>query len=162
MARPTKSYSTEEIDNPFQTHEIELPATGHIDRGDEMFTQDIEIENEESFKKGMELAKFMEDELLVEVHESADPNAEQFIQTYVNGVPQFFERGKVQKVKRMFIEALARAKPYTMQTPEFIDGNGNRSTKIVKTSALKYPFAVISDPAGERGRRWLENILMSA
>ena len=163
MARRGRSISTNEIDQPFAVQEIELPATGHIDRTDEMFDDEqIEIIDEAAFKESIEREKFMREELLVEIHESANPNAEQFIQTYVNGVAQFFERGKTMKVKRMFVEALARAKPYTMQTPEYIDSNGNRSTKIVKTSALAYPFAVLSDPSGERGRRWLENILMSA
>lgn len=153
-----KTISTNDFETE-STQEIELPASGKIQRGDAMFNDDIEIINEIEFREFHEREKFMNQILTVETLESADPNAEQFIQTYVNGVPQFFERGKTQKVKRMFVEALARARPYTMQTPEFIDANGNRSTKIVKTFALKNAFNVLHDPAGAKGHQWLKDII---
>lgn len=153
-----KTFSTNDIDTSL-TQEIELPATGKIERGDAMFDDKIEIVNEVQFRAFHDSEKFMNQVLTVETLESSDPNAEQFIQTYVNGTPQFFERGKTQKVKRMFVEALARARPYTMQTPEIIDANGNRSTKIVKTFALKNAFNVLHDPAGAKGQQWLKDII---
>ena len=153
-----KTISTNDIDTSL-TQEIELPHTGKIQRGDAMFDDKIEIVNEVQLKNYQETEKFMNQVLTVETLETSDPNAEQFIQTYVNGVPQFFERGKTQKVKRMFVEALARARPYTMQTPEIIDANGNRSTKIVKTFALKNAFNVLHDPAGQKGHQWLKDII---
>jgi len=155
-----KAVSTEEF-NTNTTQEIEIPMTEEIYRGDEMFNDKFEVVQEAEFKDFHETEKFMKDILTVELPIS-DSKQSQFVQVYVQGVPQLFQRGAKQKVKRMFVEALARARPYTIQTPEYIDANGDKATKIVKTWSLADAFHVLHDPAGDKGFRWLENILMQA
>ena len=114
-----KAVSTEEF-NTNTTQEIEIPMTEEIYRGDEMFNDKFEVVQEAEFKDFHETEKFMKDILTVELPIS-DSKQSQFVQVYVQGVPQLFQRGAKQKVKRMFVEALARARPYTIQTPEYIE-----------------------------------------
>jgi hypothetical protein len=155
MAKPTH---TEDLDGPGESS-ILLPATGSVYANESIFVdEEIETINADELKRNLDMIRFMEERVDVMVAESADPNAEQYIQTYVNGVPQLFERGVVQSVKRMFVEALARAMPVFIQTVEYIDPNGGKATKINKTPTHKYPFSVINDPSGKVGYEWLKSV----
>ena len=102
---------------------------------------------------------FNEDLLEVMLHESTDSNAENPVFTACNGVTQYFYRGQVQQVKRKFVAILAACKEHAISTPEYTQPDGARSTKIVRRSSLKYPFSVITDPAGKRGAEWLKSLL---
>jgi hypothetical protein len=110
-------------------------------------------------KKQFDELKFNEDVLEVMLHESTDSNAENPVFTACNGVTQYFYRGQVQQVRRKFVAILAACKEHAISTPEYTQPDGARSTKIVRRSSLKYPFSVISDPAGKRGAEWLKSLL---
>jgi hypothetical protein len=158
MSRPRKELDTNEL-QVGQTQSFDVPTTGSIDRDD--FHDQFETVDTPNWKEQAKTLAFMEEIVAVRVHESENPNAEQLIQTSVNGINQFFIRGEVQKVKRMFVEVLARARPENVTTPEYVDAKGNRATRIVKTHGLKYPFSVISDRNPD-GHAWLEGILREA
>lgn len=138
-----------------QTHD--MSATGKIDRADFIDEfEEVDTPNWEVIKQ----EAFMNEYVEVMISEEQNPNAEQFIETSVNGVNQFFIRGEVQRVKRYFLEVLARANPYHISTKEFIDANGNKGTRIIKTPGKKYPFQVFNDSPD--GVRWLQSIMMEA
>lgn len=103
--------------------------------------------------------KFNEDEMEVMVHESTDANAENPVFTACNGVSQYFFRGQVQKVKRKYVAILASAREHSLTTKECIMPDGSRGVKLERSASLKYPFSVISDPAGKRGADWLKSML---
>lgn len=113
-------------------------------------------------KKHFDELKFNEDMLEVMVHESTDTNAENPIFTACNGVPQYFYRGVPQQVKRKYVAILAACKEHAITTPEYTQGDGARATRIARTASLKYPFSVISDPAGKKGADWLRTLLRAA
>jgi hypothetical protein len=102
--------------------------------------------------------KFMEEVVEVMVHESTDENAVNPIFTAVNGVAQYFFRGTVQAVKRKYVNILASCKEHNISTPEYTAKDGSRAVGIRRTSSLKYPFSVISDP-NPRGAAWLRSVL---
>jgi len=140
-----------------QSHEI--PMTGHVDRS--AFQDEFETVDTPDYDEVAKRTAFFEELVEVKVLEDQRPNAEQFIQTSVNGINQFFERGVPVFVKRMFLEVLARARPFNITTQEYVDSNGSKATKIVKSFGLAYPFAVLADNNPD-GRRWLEAILKEA
>jgi len=140
-----------------QAHDI--PMTGAIDRS--AFQDDFETVDTPHFDTMAREIAFSNEMIEVKILEDQRPTAEQFIQTSVNGVNQFFERGVPAFVKRMFVEVLARARPHNISTQEYTDSNGNKATRIVKTFGLQYPFTVLSDPNPD-GRRWLESVLKEA
>lgn len=142
-----------------QTQVLDVPLTGSvldIERTDQI-VQAVDGPSFDDYAK--ELA-FNEEYLDVVVHESTDKNAEQMVDVYVNGTPQRFLRGQVQKVKRKYVEVLARAKNQSIQTvvQTTTDDVVNR---IIKNSALRYPFAVQHDP-NPRGQAWLRKVLAEA
>jgi len=104
---------------------------------------------------------FNEELVEVMVHESTDTNAENPVFTACNGVTQYFFRGQAQTVKRKYVAILASAKEHSLTTPEYTAPDGSRATSIRRTSSLKYPFSVISDP-NPRGGEWLKGLLRSA
>lgn len=112
-------------------------------------------------KKQFEELKFNEEFVEVMVHESTDTNAENPVFTACNGVTQYFYRGQVQRVRRKYLAILASCKEHAVRTQEYTQQDGARATKIVRTSSLKYPFSVISDP-NKRGAAWLKGLLASA
>lgn len=120
----------------------------------------IEIAPSLSSSYAADLA-FAEEKVDVIVHESTDPAAENIVEVFNNGVRQNFIRGQVQTVKRKFVEVLARAKSTGIQTQEYADNVGDRGVRIIRHSALRYPFSVMSDPS-PKGAAWLKGILAEA
>ena len=134
-----------------------LAASGAVSHDD--FIDEFDVVDTPDFKTIAERTAFFNEIVHVKILDDARPNAEQTIQTSVNGVNQFFIRGQVTKVKRMFLEVLARARPYNLSTPEYVDSTGNKATKINKTFGLSYPFQVLRDPNPD-GPAWLERTLL--
>jgi len=101
---------------------------------------------------------FNEEIIEVMVHESTDENAENPIFVGCNGVAQYFYRGVPQEVRRKFVAILASCKEHGITTPEVMSPDGSKTMSIRRTSSLKYPFSVISDP-NPRGADWLRSML---
>ena len=99
-----------------------------------------------------------EEPVEVMVHESTDPNADNPVWVSCNGTNQFFYRGKPITVKRKYLEILARAKHTTISTVEGQGYDGERTTRIKKATALKYPFSVLTDN-NRNGSAWLKAVL---
>lgn len=159
LSGPTTT--TEQLGNGEASASAILPATGDINLDElrDMLNAPGSLDvRSEDFQNHAEALAFMEEEMLVRVEESTNPSDEPIVLVSVNGTPQHFIRGKWIKTKRKFVEALARAKPFNVMTPEVMDANGDRTTKIVTSSANRYPFSVNSD-ANPRGRTWLNAIL---
>lgn len=99
------------------------------------------------------------DEELVEVTlaESTDPNADPFVETWVNGVSQAFWRGVPVQCKRKYLFGLAKAQMTDVSTQEFMNGNGERDVRINRRTAIKYPFSVV-DP-NPKGAAWLKSVM---
>lgn len=116
----------------------------------------IAIETKANFKNKAEELKFNEDVLTVIVHDSTNPSDDPLPLVIVNGLRQYFERGKQMKVRRKFVERLARARKTTYSQEELPNRQGYRN---VPHTALQYPFSVVHDPAGYKGAEWLQGIL---
>ncbi len=134
---------------------IDVPMTGGvsaIERPDrEVITAGgVDMAYAEQLAFGEELVEIV-------VHESTEPNASPLVDTYVNGVPQRFIRGQSQRVKRKFVEVLARAKQTGIKTTVDMS-NGEPVNRIQRHTGLRYPFSVQHDP-NPKGAAWLRSIL---
>lgn len=114
------------------------------------------------FQKFAGNISFMNEQVLIRILPSAEKDAEQVIDTYNDGIPQRFVRGHWTVVKRKFAEVLARSKPFGVSTPEAIDGNGNRTTRIDVNHGLRYPFEMRDTNPHGRGPAWLQAVLQEA
>lgn len=102
--------------------------------------------------------KFAEDELVVMVHDTTNPTDDPVPFVIVNGVRQTFFRGVEQKVKRKYVEVLARMKATNYSQERYKDSQQIDQIRNIPHTALKWPFTVIFDP-NPRGRDWLKAIL---
>jgi len=105
---------------------------------------------------------FMEEKITILVHESTDPNSDQLVFTAVNGINQYFIRGKQQEVRRKYVNVLANAKETGyIQRVGVNEATGNVTQKMIPHTALKYPFSVIED-RNPNGSAWLRQALNQA
>lgn len=131
-----------------------IPATGDIVR------EDVTLVVADGPMAGSQLddLAFMEEQVDVMVHESTDANADNPVWVACNGQNQFFVRGQAQTVKRKFVEILARAKQTAIATKEIHQFDGELGTQVTKSTALRYPFSIISDQ-NPKGGAWLKKVL---
>jgi len=111
-------------------------------------------------QKWIEDEAFANEIVTVMVHESTDKTANPFPEVWVNGRCQRFVRGNEQKVRRCYVEKLARLKLTTFDNLKTKDVNGEDVYRYPSHTALLYPFVVIGD--SERGKQWLKQILAEA
>lgn len=138
---------------------VELPVSEYIDTSEthEELASQFEVVDKIS-KTELELLAFMEEEVEVVIMDSESDYAEQVIHLCHNGRNQFMLRGVKQRIKRKFLDILARSKSEVVRTPPVMDSSGNETRSIKLASNLRYPFHVTNDP-NPMGRFWLENTL---
>lgn len=106
---------------------------------------------------------YMEEELTIIVHDTTDPTADP-IPEVINGGDrnrQYFIRGQEQKVKRKYVEILARAKVTSRGNEKFQNALGDDDYRYPAHTAPRYPFTVIHDPHPMdpiTGQDWLKTI----
>ncbi len=120
--------------------------------------QEVEAVERPVSKDFVEQLAFMEETLLVQVHQSTNPEDETIVEVFCNGRPQRFIRGMKQEVKRKFIEVLARARRTRFGNEKYKDAEGIDAYRYPSNTALRYPFTVLNDP-NPRGPDWLRALL---
>lgn len=118
---------------------------------------DVDIVREDMFKKTAELEAFMADMLTIFVYPTAVAGALAYAPPQVNGVNCPIIRGQNTRVKRLYVEALARCRE-TTYTQVLHNANRLDSHKLVPNTVLSYPFSVVDDPH-PGGQAWLNHIL---
>ena len=110
-------------------------------------------------KEKLEILAFMEEELTILVHDTTDPTAEPLPEIINGGGKnrQYFIRGQEQRVKRKYVEVLARAKRTARGNEKFKDSNGDDAYRYPAHTAPRFPFTVIED--SQKGKEWLKAIL---
>jgi hypothetical protein len=107
-----------------------------------------------------ELESFMNQILTIYVHPSSNKEENPVLIPSVNGVNQPVIRGQASRIKRKFVEALARNRHtgYEQETP---DQTKPHKYIMVPCMVVKDPFTVQHDPS-PRGSEWLKQILCEA
>lgn len=146
-------------DHSFFTGANEMAKKQVVD-GVEVFDDEPTVETVSESKDFSQLAadeSFMNEHVTVLVHSTTDENQAPHIVLNCNGVNQPVVRGVPTKVRRKYIEILARMKEtkYRQHTPNASEPD---RTEMIARSALAYPFDLIED-ANPRGRAWLQNVL---
>jgi len=136
----------------------EISTTGPA-KADPEFIEPVPEEALRNTEK-LEKLRFMQDELLIIVHDVAqdDDKRTPLVDLEVNGKHQFVLRGQEQKVRRCYVEVLARMKRTSIKTENPKDGNGDVRNLVIPTTGLREPFSVIHDP-DPRGKAWLHEVL---
>ena len=117
----------------------------------------IEPVAENDFVAAAQLEKFMNEVMTIVAHEDNQEGALDVLSPLVNGVNQPILRGVHQKVRRKYVEVLARARS-TKYNQRQTDAGDPASLLMVPNSKMTCPFTVIHDP-NPNGRAWLEAIM---
>jgi len=119
--------------------------------------QSIETITDPVLRKIAQEESFANDVLTIRVHQDNLEGSLPVICPGVNGMNQPIIRGKESKVKRKYVEALARCRTtqYIQKTP---DPTRPESIQMEERTVVSYPFAVLHDPH-PKGSAWLEGII---
>lgn len=102
---------------------------------------------------------YMEEKVLVRVLPSAEPGAEKIIEVFNNGIPQRFIRDEWVVARRKFVEVLARALPFSVTTPEALDGRGDKTRRIDVHNGQRFPFEMKDPSNPAKGAAWLQSLM---
>ncbi len=133
----------------------EGPATG-IDINDDQPVIETVAESMD-FGKLAATEAFMNEVVTVMVHSTTDENQAPHVIVNCNGTNQPIIRGVPTKVRRKYVEILARMKEtkYTQHTP---NPAAPDVSELRARHGLAYPFDLVDDP-NPRGRAWLQHVL---
>ena len=132
-----------------------LPVTGSVKRDQLIKEVEPHTDMTRIDSKAEEL-KFMEEPVVIVIHESQSPNEEPVVHIGVNGDNVWIRRGVETKVRRKHVLNLLTARPISYSTVEGMDRDGAKTVNLKSRTSLKYPFAVIDDT--QKGREWMRQI----
>lgn len=104
---------------------------------------------------------FMNEPVDVYVHVGNNPEDTTHFMLNVNGTNMPVIRGQVTRMKRKYLEVLARMKEVRYTQPPMDYRNPEAGNQLIPRTSQVYPFDVQHDP-NPKGREWLRNILMEA
>jgi hypothetical protein len=120
---------------------------------------EIQVVSETDLGKLAADESFMNEIVTIVVHPTTDPNAAPYCVLNVNGERAVVFRNAPAKLKRKFVEVLARLKEtrWLQSVPEGYVGQVDMGSLRGHTG-LVYPFSVTEDK-NPKGSAWLANIL---
>lgn len=124
-------------------------------------TESIEISTEvtASDRDYLEALAFMEELVEVMVMPPVDENEPNLVTLMVNGVPQHVLAGHPIKIKRKFLEVLARAKSTKYRQVVARDSlSGETKNQMIPRRSPRHNFSVIAD-ASPKGAAWLREVM---
>jgi hypothetical protein len=158
------------INNPvrmseaFDTRELEIQDTGPIGLEEIRAKAHAALDSEHMIMEAaglteeqIKLERFMNEMVVITVHESPNEEDLPVVCPMVNGTGQPIVRGYPTAVKRKYVECLARAKETKYKQVQ-MDANDPSSLKMVPRTVLAYPFAIERDD-NPNGRAWLRDII---
>lgn len=125
--------------------------------GDQALDRPVEIETEVFTTEKLKDLAFYEEFLTVQIQEVSDKDADKVFEIEVNGEKEFFRRGEQKKVRRKFVEGLARAKPINYGSEEYLGNDGLKHVRYPSSKGLRYPFALVNPRPIDTS--WLQAIL---
>jgi hypothetical protein len=117
-------------------------------------TQNTDIE--EIIRKAAEAEAFANELVVVKIHKTTDKNRPNHTILSVNGTTQPVFFGVPTRIKRKYVEVLARM--YESAYEQETNPTEPDRYTMRENAALVYPFDVIED-RNPRGREWLEHVL---
>jgi hypothetical protein len=120
--------------------------------------QSIEAVTAINFKREVFEEAFMNEFVTILVAETADDNVNPMPTPSVNGVMQLIPRGMPVRVKRKYVEVLARCKE-TKYSQKTLNPMEPERIEMIPRTALTYPFHVVEDK-NPIGAAWLAAVLI--
>lgn len=113
-------------------------------------------------KDDLDREVFMAQKLKIHLHEPQTEVEPKYCFVGVNGRQMWLERGREYEIPRAHVAVLAQAKTGRVKQTKMISPDGSQGYVETEVLMLSYPFTVLDDPAGQKGRVWLRDILSRA
>ena len=154
--RPRKEFSTDDMEVG-QRPSIIIPPLNEtmIREGEKIDVVEPGSANNDYYAS----LAFMEEPMTIRLERSSEKNAPKLVDVYVNGEACWVPVGQNFKLKRKFVEVLARSKPESIDTRTGSSEEEQPRNEILRNTSSKYPFTVVEDN-NPRGYDWLTRVLM--
>jgi hypothetical protein len=146
-----------------EIHSAELPLRQIADIEHE-FKPEIIIAENLAEKSQLDELKFNEEMVTIYLHRGREKFAPQIIDVYCNGEPHWIPVEREYKLKRKFVEILARSQPIDVRTESHMMENSQEAStvnRIHRSVSANYSFSVRHDP-NPKGNDWLMKIMREA
>jgi hypothetical protein len=114
---------------------------------------------ERELKDSIEIEKFMNEMLVIRIHDTNDKNAPPRVFVGDNGEQLWLPRKLKIRIPRRFVERLAQSHEQSFTQKRNQDPNADEGMTTASSTAQPYPFEVIYDPRGVLGQRWLRRTM---
>lgn len=114
--------------------------------------------SEREFKDIAEYEQFMNDPIVVLIHEDKDPNAMPMVPLGINGDRRWLPRNVRLKLPRKFVEVLCQSQETHFKTEKNPDASSDQELVTRPKTAQCYGFSVVKDP-DPRGPHWLRRVM---
>lgn len=132
---------------------VDLSST--IEKPEPVIASSGDMENPAT-KEYMRWIAFMEEEVMISIALSDNPNAENPVTCGNNGEIKRLERGKPYRIKRKFLDSLIKT-TFKVVTEQYEDDNGLKQTRIRRKPAAAYPISILDHgPNPELSQRWFQ------
>lgn len=160
-AKTTQARNRPAISSPRQiagSDTIQLPEDRMVDIA-QTITGDLQSIRNNNGNIGKFIADeaFMKELLLITINPPGD-NENPIAQVIVNNRAYDIPRGRMVRVPRYVVEALAHAKQATFRTKRTFIGDQNHM-KPIEQHTWSFPFGVQHDPSGAKGQQWFERVM---
>ena len=133
------------------------PGPGRPKKLSEIDTGGVGIEPVDNMNS-IELEQFMNEEVLIYLHQGRDMNDLDVVVANVNGINQPLIRGQEALIKRKYVESLARC--HTIKYEQQVQNPMKpENIQMLERKIASYPFDVRRDTA--KGKEWLKSIYAS-
>ena len=138
--------------------DVELPENKEVDLASNIDTPEVAIahagvDNKLQQEYLAELA-FMEEELVILINLSDDPNAEDPVPCGNNGSVKFLKRGEPHKIKRKYLDSIIKTR-YRVVTENYKDKDNVDQTRVRRIPSQVYPISILDHGINpERSQRW--------
>lgn len=121
--------------------------------------EEIVIADEEALKKEYaDRLAFDRDLLTIEIEAPNEDNAPQHVPVGINGRFMYLPVGREIRLPRCFVEVLAAAQPYSVQTHVKQTPGQDPIQTLTRNSRMRFPFTILHDPSPKEGRHWLRRV----
>lgn len=105
----------------------------------------------------LEYEKFMEEPIVIKIHETTDKNEPPYAFIGDNGVTVWVPRNRPVELPRKFVETLARSQVRAYTQERDPDPHADEGMRTKRSVGASYPFQVLRDP-NPKGRAWLARV----
>lgn len=132
-----------------------------VDLSADRVAEKIVLAEPDTDREYLDALAFGEEMVTIRLERGREKNAPKLLDFYVNGVVKWVPVGQPVTLQRKYVEVIARAQPYAVNTEVDEEGPDGPVNRVTRSASAMFPFSVIRDP-NPCGFDWLTKVMQSA